>query len=67
MEFCAGGELFRLLRDLGRMNQLMSAFYAGEVIAGIEFLHYHRLVYRDLKPENGKYSAHEFRTDSLQY
>lgn len=53
MEFCQGGELFRLLRDLGRMNQLMSAFYAGEVIAAIEFLHNNDIAYRDLKPENG--------------
>lgn len=55
MDYCPGGELFRLLRDLGRMNQLMSAFYAAEVFAGLEFLHKHHIMYRDLKPENGMY------------
>eukprot|EP01127_Copromyxa_protea_P023944 TRINITY_DN9218_c0_g1_i1.p1 TRINITY_DN9218_c0_g1~~TRINITY_DN9218_c0_g1_i1.p1 ORF type:complete len:330 (-),score=48.39 TRINITY_DN9218_c0_g1_i1:32-1021(-) len=52
IEYCPGGELFRLLRDLGRMNHLMAAFYGAEVLAALEFIHGNNAMYRDLKPEN---------------
>jgi len=52
LEFCTGGELFKLLREVGRFNQKTTAFYAGEVCLGFEYLHKKNIAYRDLKPEN---------------
>ncbi|XP_030648400.1 rhodopsin kinase GRK1b [Chanos chanos] len=33
-------------------NETRTCFYAAQIICGLEHLHQHRIVYRDLKPEN---------------
>lgn len=53
LEFLPGGELFKLLREVGRFNQKTTAFYAAEICLAFEFLHERNIAYRDLKPENG--------------
>lgn len=52
MTFGGGGELFFHLRHNKRFNENLAVFYIAEVICGIEELHRHNIIYRDLKPEN---------------
>ena len=54
MEYCAGGEFFRVLQRQPRRRLRESAvrFYAAEVILALEYLHHMGFIYRDLKPEN---------------
>ena len=33
-------------------NEPRACFYTAQIICGLEHLHQHRIVYRDLKPEN---------------
>ena len=52
MDFCAGGELFYHLHNVGRLTEAQAKFYFAEIVLGIEYLHKNGIVYRDLKPEN---------------
>ncbi|CAO3612374.1 unnamed protein product [Cunninghamella blakesleeana] len=54
LDYCSGGEFFMALQQRpGRVLKEQEArFYAAEVIAALEYLHLHGLIYRDLKPEN---------------
>lgn len=52
MEYIIGGELFSQLRKVGRFSNETSRFYAGEILMALGYLHSHKIVYRDLKPEN---------------
>jgi len=51
---CAGGDLkFHLRAEKDKLFSLERAqFYASEVLLGLEHIHSHRIVYRDLKPSN---------------
>eukprot|EP00761_Pharyngomonas_kirbyi_P003172 gb/GECH01003176.1/.p1 GENE.gb/GECH01003176.1/~~gb/GECH01003176.1/.p1 ORF type:complete len:419 (+),score=87.57 gb/GECH01003176.1/:1-1257(+) len=54
MEYCAGGEFFRMLQRQPNKSLTEDAvrFYAAEVLLALEYLHMMGFVYRDLKPEN---------------
>ena len=59
LEFCGGGDLRRLLdsnipsiRGDQGLTKYASAFYAGDVLLGLQFLHSLDIAHRDLKPEN---------------
>ena len=61
-EFCPGGEIFSLMHrndtNLKKQNQIrlpvdQVAFYTLCIADALEFMHtHHKIVYRDLKPEN---------------
>jgi len=52
MDYYNGGELFYHLRKNKRFNEEQSKFYLAQIILAIEFLHKHKVIYRDIKPEN---------------
>ena len=52
LDFCPGGELFYLLKRVGRLNEEQALFYFAEIMLALEYLHNNQIVYRDLKPEN---------------
>lgn len=54
MEYCEGGEFFRVLQrqPKKRLTEVAVRFYAAEVTLALEYLHHLGFIYRDLKPEN---------------
>lgn len=52
LEYCPGGELFRLIQTRARLSEAHARFYACQLALAIGSLHARRIIYRDLKPEN---------------
>lgn len=52
LEFLNGGEMSRILRLVGSLEETAAQFYIAEVILAIEFLHNKNIIYRDLKTQN---------------
>ena len=52
IEYCPGGELFRLIQTNKRLSEAHARFYACQLALAIGDLHTRRIIYRDLKPEN---------------
>lgn len=50
MEYCAGGEFFRVLQrqPQKRLREDAARFYAAEVVLALEYLHHVGFIYRDL-------------------
>lgn len=49
---CPGGELFNQLKKVKKMTEDEARFYFLEILIGLDYIHSHNVLYRDLKPEN---------------
>lgn len=58
LDYIEGCTLLSQIRLKNRGVMSAMAFYAGEVIVTLEYLHSNRIIYRDLKPENIVLSKH---------
>ncbi|EAY22668.1 AGC family protein kinase [Trichomonas vaginalis G3] len=52
MQYIPGGELFRYLSKVGKLQMSEVRFYAAEIGLALSHLHSNGIIYRDLKPEN---------------
>ncbi|KAK4148120.1 serine/threonine-protein kinase cot-1 [Dichotomopilus funicola] len=52
MEYCPGGDLLSLISKNGPFSDRCAAFYAAEIIMGVDALHQLGFMHRDLKPDN---------------
>lgn len=52
LDLCAGGDLFNLIQKHRNFNTKQAKLLIAEVIMAIRHLHKHKILYRDMKPEN---------------
>ncbi|CAJ0955914.1 unnamed protein product [Ranitomeya imitator] len=52
MEYLSGGSLETLIETYGTLNIDHVRFYTAEIVCGLQFLHGHNIVHRDIKPDN---------------
>ena len=52
LEYVSGGELFDMIVQKGKLEEIQARRYFQQIISGVEYCHQHRVVHRDLKPEN---------------
>eukprot|EP00617_Octactis_speculum_P011917 CAMPEP_0185791344 /NCGR_PEP_ID=MMETSP1174-20130828/158323_1 /TAXON_ID=35687 /ORGANISM="Dictyocha speculum, Strain CCMP1381" /LENGTH=533 /DNA_ID=CAMNT_0028486289 /DNA_START=179 /DNA_END=1780 /DNA_ORIENTATION=+ len=52
MEYVSNGELFDYIVSKGRLVPDEARHFFHQIVAGVEYCHFHSIVHRDLKPEN---------------
>lgn len=52
LEYVPGGDMYDLMKKYGCLDEAQVRFYLAEIVLGVEELHAHDFVFRDLKLEN---------------
>lgn len=52
LEYCPGGDLGKLLRRQGKLDEATAKIYTAEILLAIQYLHKREIIFRDLKPDN---------------
>lgn len=52
MEYLINGELYKLLRSRGPLNDIIASHYVYQMADALDFMHQKNIIHRDLKPEN---------------
>ena len=52
LEYVVGGSLNDIIHKYGMMNENLVQKYTKDILQGIEYLHYHGVVHRDIKGAN---------------
>jgi protein-serine/threonine kinase len=52
MEFCAGGDLYRLVHSTGKLEVQEADCFFKQMMCGVEYIHEMGVAHCDLKPEN---------------
>jgi serine/threonine protein kinase len=52
VEYCAGGEMFRMLHKSGTFDARTSAGYICQIAGALTYCHSKHIIHRDIKPEN---------------
>jgi hypothetical protein len=52
MEFCSGGSLATILAKFGTLDDVVARRYTSQILSGLEYLHRHCIVHRDIKCPN---------------
>lgn len=52
MEYLVNGELYKLLRAKGPLNDIFASHYICQMADALDYMHQRDIIHRDLKPEN---------------
>ncbi|XP_054722405.1 aurora kinase C-like [Uloborus diversus] len=57
LEYAAGGELYKVLREKKRFDESTAAKYISKIAGALKYCHSKNVIHRDIKPENLLLSA----------
>lgn len=52
LEFVGGGSLESTLKEFGRLGEKIIKKYTKQILSGLEYLHYSKIIHRDIKAAN---------------
>jgi serine/threonine protein kinase len=52
LEYVPGGSLRSLIQKFGKLNEAIVKVYTRQILQGLEYLHRHRIIHRDIKGAN---------------